>query len=126
MIYQIYQIQFNGRMIKRINNQEPLATRIYHRYLKTISFPDPEAIVYAFPLYRHVANITADGLNEVFHIGNMGPENKIERLRSMHSVSVGDVIIGLNDKLEPTAWYVDSFGFKEVPDFYELLMIDLT
>jgi len=44
--------------------------------------------------YTHVANIEADGYSEVFHVGNMGPEQNIERLGRMRSISVGDVIVG--------------------------------
>ena len=43
--------------------------------------------------YTHVANIEAASANEVFHIGNMGPEENIERLTQMHSISVGDVLV---------------------------------
>lgn len=45
-------------------------------------------------LYNHVANITAIDYNEVFEIGNIGPEENIERLARMSSISVGDVIVG--------------------------------
>ena len=45
-------------------------------------------------LYTHVANIEADDYNQVFEIGNIGPEQNIERLARMSSVSVGDVIVG--------------------------------
>jgi hypothetical protein len=44
-------------------------------------------------LYTHVANIHASNFEEVFEIGNIGPECDIERLERMHSVSVGDVIV---------------------------------
>lgn len=44
--------------------------------------------------YTHVANIEADDYNEVFETGNIGPEQNIERLGRMHSISVGDVIVG--------------------------------
>lgn len=43
--------------------------------------------------YTHVANIEANDLNDVFNIGNIGPEQNIERLAGMHSLSVGDIII---------------------------------
>jgi len=42
--------------------------------------------------YEEVCAIEAEDLNEVFEIGNIGPESKIERFGRMHSVSVGDVI----------------------------------
>ena len=42
--------------------------------------------------YEEVAVIEADNLDEVFEIGNIGPESKIVRFGPMHSISVGDVI----------------------------------
>lgn len=42
--------------------------------------------------FKHVATIEADDLDEVFEIGNIGPEHLITRHAPMHSVSVGDVI----------------------------------
>jgi hypothetical protein len=60
--------------------------------------------------YTHVSNITADSLEGVFHVGNMGPEESIERLSSMYSVSVGDIIEDSTGKKS----VVDNFGFAEV------------
>lgn len=57
--------------------------------------------------YTHVANITADNYNEVFEIGNVGPEQNIERLARMYSISVGDMIIGEDGSMAVVA----SFGF---------------
>lgn len=57
--------------------------------------------------YTHVANIEAIDFNQVFDIGNVGPETFIERLTRMSSVSVGDVII---DE-EGNAAVVSSYGF---------------
>lgn len=57
--------------------------------------------------YTHVANIEADDFNQVFDIGNIGPETFIERLSRMSSVSVGDVIV---DEEGNTA-VVSSYGF---------------
>ena len=66
--------------------------------------------------YTHVSNITLDGntennLNKVFEIGNIGPENNIERLSSMHSISVGDIIVQ-----GPVKWVVADCGFEEVKE----------
>jgi hypothetical protein len=57
--------------------------------------------------YTHVANIEADNYNEVFEIGNIGPEENIERLTRMSSISVGDVIVGEDG----TVTVVASVGF---------------
>lgn len=42
--------------------------------------------------YSKVCEIDAKDLDEVFEIGNIGPEDKITRLARMHSISVGDAI----------------------------------
>jgi len=60
--------------------------------------------------YEEVCVIEAETLDEVFEIGNIGPEEKIERLNRMHSISVGDVIT--NEYSE--CFTVESFGFGKV------------
>ena len=60
--------------------------------------------------YTHVSNITSDHLEGVFHIGNMGPEENIERLDKMYSVSVSDIIEDANGKRSVVA----NWGFKDV------------
>jgi hypothetical protein len=60
--------------------------------------------------YEHVSNITADSLEGVFHVGNMGPEENIERFLPMHSLSVGDVV----EDAEGVRHMVASFGFEEI------------
>ena len=62
---------------------------------------------------NHVATIEAVDLNAVFEIGNIGPEDKIERLAPMHSISVGDVIVDEDEK----SFSVDSMGFSEITFF---------
>ena len=60
--------------------------------------------------YTHVSNITADTLEGVFTVGNIGPEENIERLAPMYSCSVGDIV-------EDETGYqkvVANFGFAEV------------
>ena len=58
--------------------------------------------------YNKVSEIVADDLDEVFEIGNIGPEDKITRLDRMHSISVGDVI----EDEEHRLFVVKSFGFE--------------
>lgn len=60
--------------------------------------------------YRRVATIDAVDLDDVFRIGNIGPEELITRHGRMHSVSVGDVI------RDPNGDYfaVAGFGFTPV------------
>lgn len=63
--------------------------------------------------YDETLVIEANDLNEVFEVGNIGPQREgaaILPLRKFHSVSVGDVIV---DE-EGTAYMVDPYGFTEV------------
>ena len=48
--------------------------------------------------YTHVSNITAKDIEDVFRVGNIGPEENIERLAPMFSVSVGDVVENENSR----------------------------
>ena len=66
--------------------------------------------VFFLSAYEEVAAIEADTLDEVFEIGNIGPEEKIERFDRMHSISVGDVI--RNDKYE--CYVVAPCGFERL------------
>ena len=79
-------------------------------YLNTTFHPTDSAIIAARNLYAPVAVITADSLDQVFNIGNIGPEKYIERLAPMHSVSVGDVIVDEDGH----AVYVAPVGFKSL------------
>jgi len=63
-----------------------------------------------FEHYGLVCEIEAEDLNGVFHIGNMGPEEKITRIAPMHSISVGDIIEDENGVFH----MVDSVGFSQV------------
>ena len=67
--------------------------------------------IFFLKAYKEVCAIEAEDLDEVFEIGNIGPEEKIERFDRMHSISVGDVI-----KTETHECYVVTpVGFKRIP-----------
>ena len=59
--------------------------------------------------YTHVANIVADDINHAFEVGNIGPEDRIERIGKMRSVSVGDILVDREG-----AWLVMPVGYREV------------
>ena len=61
--------------------------------------------------YDTVCTIIAKNLDEVFEIGNIGPEEKITRLNPMHSVSVGDII---EDSTTGKRYVVSPRGFKDL------------
>lgn len=60
--------------------------------------------------YSHVADIDAEDLERVFHVGNMGPESAITRHSRMHSVSVGDIVVDESGQ----GYMVDPVGFSPV------------
>lgn len=62
-------------------------------------------------MYALVASIEAEDLEDVFRIGNIGPEENITRYEPMHSLSVGDIVVDVETGL---GYYVDSFGFGEL------------
>ena len=73
---------------------------------------------FAKGFFEHVGNIRANDLEDVFEVGNIGPENLIERFSQMHSISVGDVILDEDGMM----WLTAQVGFqpvrKLVPDMY--------
>jgi hypothetical protein len=60
--------------------------------------------------YEKVAVIDAEDLDDVFEIGNIGPEENITRLAPMHSVSVGDLIATPDGDL----FVVKGVGFEKI------------
>jgi hypothetical protein len=56
-------------------------------------------------------SLDAKTLDDVFTVGNIGPESKIERVESMHSVSVGDII---QDVIDNKTFVVAKYGFEEI------------
>ena len=111
--YTIFQINLTDAQVDEVNAAKGEYPEFYNKYLRTNFQPKPEAILDAFDMYKPVAKIEAENLEQVFHIGNMGPEEKIARLDRMHSVSVGDLVFDPNTGIY---YYVDSFGFGELPN----------
>ena len=69
--------------------------------------------VFFLSAYDEVAEIEANDLDEVFEIGNIGPDEKIRRFdfKPMHSISVGDVI--MTETYE--CYVVKGLGFERLP-----------
>lgn len=99
MKYAIYQIQLTDAQYDLINAEGHDAVPAHAAKLKmTMDFSGDKIGGLAYDAfyndyYTHVANIEADNANEVFEIGNIGPEENIERLARMSSLSVGDIIV---------------------------------
>ena len=79
MKFTVYQIN--------LSDKEYDVRNVREMYLDTIMNPTADAIVKAREFYKPVADIEALGFNDVFDIGNIGPEEKITRKARMHSIS---------------------------------------
>ena len=117
-IYKLFQIQLTDQevdIINKANNHNTVPKNIARIKLgMACKDNDCSMLVkdsFAKNYFSNVANITAATLEGVFHTGNIGPEENIERLKPMHSVSVGDVI---EDTVDGRLWIVADFGFQEV------------
>jgi len=113
MKYQILQVMLTDAEVDKINDEGHDAVERHAMKMKMSFSEDAGGIasrMYGQGYYDHVANITADSLEGVFNVGNMGPEDNIERLAQMSSVSVGDLVIDENGNKSVVA----SVGFKEV------------
>jgi hypothetical protein len=113
MNYKLYQIQLTEAEHNQVNaeghNSVPK-----HRAKLDMSFTDKVAELasdaFSKGYYTHVSNIEAEGLEDVFEVGNIGPESSIERLGKMHSVSVADVV----ETPEGVRHVVASVGFEQL------------
>jgi hypothetical protein len=113
MKFKLYQIHLTDAEVDLINEKGHNAVPKQKVKLDVQFADDPgevAGVALALDYYKHVANITADSLEGVFHVGNMGPEKSIERLDDMYSVSVGDVV---EDELGNKS-VVAKFGFEAI------------
>lgn len=101
--YTLYQVKFEGK------NVRDLAFRSYDELQKDSLAVDAAnySCVYSG---RLTEGQTLDGLYEKFNLRR--PTDFLG-----HSLSVSDVIVTNRDG-QKQAFYVDSFGFKEVPEFF--------
>ena len=95
MRYQVLQIRKDRR-----NEEAAMNARV-------LGDVDPMFFLTAYDI---VCEIEAADLDEVFEIGNIGPEEKITRIAPMHSVSVGDVIRDDRGR----CFVVSSIGFTRL------------
>jgi len=81
------------------------------KFIRDLYFMGAKEIAEISDEYCMVALIDGETLDDVFTIGNMGPESKIERVEPMHSVSVGDII---QDLVTGKTFVVAKYGFEEI------------
>jgi len=88
--YKIFQFQLNDEDTNLVNAQGWDASEKLQDYMEVrLGRWAPTAHKY----YGLVAEIEATDLEQVFDIGNVGPESAITRHAPMHSVSAGDIIM---------------------------------
>jgi hypothetical protein len=114
MKYELHQIHLTDEEHNKVN-AEGHNSVAKHKLHLDMNFSDTEEVLakeaWDKGYYTHVSNITTDkGLEGVFEVGNIGPEENIERLSQMFSTSVGDIVIDSEGKKHVVA----SLGFKEV------------
>jgi len=115
MKYKLHQIHLTKPEVDKINRDGH--DSVHKQKLKldmSFSKNDTGAIAkecFDLGYYTHVSNITTEGgLEGVFHVGNAGPEESIERLGKMYSVSVSDIVEDPTGKMSVVA----NWGFKDV------------
>ena len=114
MTYRVYQLKIAREVYDYVNEVGHVAAAVKYPEYKIsmdIRFQgsakwEPSMFAYFTP----VCEIAASNLDEVFHVGNVGPEEKIVRLDRMHSVSVGDIIEDSTGEFH----MVDDFGFNKI------------
>jgi hypothetical protein len=109
-IFKVYQIQLDEKLVELVNKEG------WNCHEKATAYADAtfgnfKAAAMKFDeCYTHVANIVADSLDHVFEVGNIGPEDRIERFGKMSSISVGNII----EDADGNRSVVANFGFETV------------
>ena len=98
MKFAVYQIQFTKAQYAAINADE-IVPAFEAKNKMNIDFSGNKigglaSDAFEAGYYTHVANIEAEDYNDCFEVGNVGPDDQIERITvRMSSLSVGDVIV---------------------------------
>lgn len=97
MKYSVYQIQFSAEQYDAINNGSSVPA-FDAKCAMDLDFAGNKiggvaSEAFEAGYYTHVANIEADDFNDCFEVGNIGPDDQIERFGKMSSLSVGDVLV---------------------------------
>lgn len=105
--FKVFQFQLNDQDTDLVNKEGWNASPKLQAYMN-VRFGKWAPIAHKY--YDLVAEIEAANLEQVFDIGNIGPESAITRRAPMHSVSVGDII--MNDQGD--MHLVASMGFTKI------------
>jgi|TARA_B110000977_G_scaffold136959_1_gene173936 lipoate-protein ligase A len=121
MKYAIYQIQLTDNQYDLINAKGHMSVPAHVAKMDmTMDFSGGKigglaSDAWENGFYTHVSNIEAVDVNQVFEIGNIGPEENIERLSRMSSLSVSDVIVDEEGQIivvAPVGFVAFSFNPK--------------
>ncbi len=111
MQYSIFQITLSNEEIDEINSSKnPYKTHPKYKAICDSRTGGVAGDAWNEKMYTNVAKIEAEHLDEVFQIGNIGPDSAISRIESMHSISVGDVIV----TPDGATYAVAPYGFTEI------------
>jgi len=114
MKYKLYQIKLTSAEVDQVNetghNSVPKQKAKMDMIMCNEDINVPASQAFKDGYFEHVANINANDLEDVFEVGNIGPEEQIERFKPMHSVSVGDIVIDESGNKSVVA----SLGFQNV------------
>lgn len=116
MKYEVFQIKLSDEIVDGIEicyraGSPDRAIELYPEYKAHLDVIMGKYEEYYFRYYSLVATIEATSLQQVFDIGNIGPESAIEQLhRLMHSISVGDIIMDSDQRFH----FVDRIGFRDI------------
>ena len=121
MNYTVMQVPMNKEIYDFVNQYgHEAAIELYPQYearMKIQFFGSKNFLTQMSEYFVPVCQIDVDTLDQVFQVGNIGPESKIMRLERMHSVSVGDVI---RCNRTNTYYMVDDYGFTQLLNFLEM------
>ena len=112
MKFQVYQIRLSEQIYNEMDrlNSHAAAARIFPEYKAHLDVTMGKYDNSYLKYYTHVCTIDANDLEQVFEVGNIGPEHRIERHSPMHSLSVGDLVRDADGVLHLCA----SMGWKIV------------
>jgi len=120
MKFAIYQIQITAAQRKTINESKDFdAVPAFAAKIK-MKMDDGNKIggladeAFEAGYYTHVANIEAEDYDDCFEVGNVGPDDQIERITDrMSSLSVGDLIVGEDGSMAVVSLYgFTLIGFR--------------
>jgi len=115
--YKVFQMKLTNDQVDEIHREGAENSSLWKFYNDANMFPDGDKVQHAWNcgLYDHMANIEADDMNQVVHIGNGNPNAEIEHLenkfgRNMHSITIGDVV----EDPDGVRWFVNFTGYEKV------------